>query len=65
MSTAGDAGAPGKPEAGKRGDGGVEIEGQLQRQFSGIPDGTGPSKIRPEHLGQEEKLMGMIFINLF
>ena len=24
-----------------------------------MPDGTGPSKMRPEHLGQEEKLMGI------
>lgn len=64
MSAADDAGAQGRMEAGergvgKRGDGGVETIGQLQRQSSGIPDGTGPSKIRPEHLGQEEKLMGI------
>ena len=58
QSAAASKGVVAKGRAGgePKGDG---ARGQSQRQSSGMPDGTGPSKMRPEHLGQEEKLMGI------
>jgi len=46
-------------EAGRWTEGKSGAGGQLQRQSWGMPEGTGPLKTKPEHIGQEEKLMGI------